>query len=246
VSTTSTSDAYAISTRPADEFSGPAQSRLVEGLIAALPGLRMRALFAARRDMFNDADLITTAESRTGELAGVLASRWVTVGDDLRFLHITSQFVAEGHRHGVVFRRSWADHLATLCAGAGGFPTVSVLKTYNPQVYCAMNSLAAVPGVSFYPAVDHTSSLGLTGLAVRISRAVSPGHPFDPVAGVIRGAGVPADLYLEPPRSSNQAVNHYFARHARPADRVLCLLSIPAAVTGEVHRVFTKQRQARR
>jgi hypothetical protein len=156
---------------------------------------------------------------------------------------VTTQFVGERYRHGVVFRRSWAQHLTTVSAGSG-FPAINVLKTYNPRVYCAMSSLTAVPGVGFYPAVDSTPDPDTARLAGRISRRISPGRPFDPATGVIRGAGVPADLYPELPRSSNAAVNGYFARHARPGDRILCVLLVgtPQAADG-VLRVFTTPRE---
>ena len=237
-----------ISNLTAGELSAADQDRLVEGLVQALPALRMRDLFAARRDMFTEADLITTARTPAGELVGVLASRWATLPDGTRFLHVTSQFVAEGHRHGVVFRRSWAEHLTRVSAGPWGFPTINVLKTYNPRVYCAMNSLTAVPGVSFYPVVDGSApDPRVAGLAARISRVVAPVAAFDAATGVIEGAGVPADLYPELPRSANPSVNDYFARHVRPSDRILCVLLIPQASTDEVLRVFTAPRaKARR
>src|SRR5439155_1929459 len=108
---------------------------------------------------------------------------------------------------------SWAAHLATLCAGPYGFPTVSVLKTYNPKVFCAMRAFGVIDGVGFYPALDGNgngsggSDTELARLARGIARTIAPGHHFDVATGVIADAGVPADLYPALPMSNNPAVN---------------------------------------
>jgi hypothetical protein len=218
---------------------------LVDCLIEALPQLKMRELFDRRRDMFTEADLITVAvAASTGKAVGALSSRWVTLDSGVPFLHITTQFVGERHRHGVVFRRSWAEHLRQVSAGPRGFPGISVLKTYNPKVYCAMSSFARIPAVSFYPSLVTTPGPAVAErrLAAEIAATISPGHRFDLSTGVIADAGVPADLYPELPRSTDETVNEYFARTVRPQDRLLCLLRVPSEAVEPVLRYFAAPR----
>ena len=51
----------------------PARERwLIDGLVDALPSLKMRELFSLRRDMFTEADLITVAVSQP---AGAVVDR---------------------------------------------------------------------------------------------------------------------------------------------------------------------------
>jgi hypothetical protein len=221
------------------------QEWLVDGLVEALPGMKMRELFAVRRDMFVEADLITVAVSQpAGRAIGALSSRWVALPSGPRLLHITTQFVGERYQHGVVFRRSWTTHLAQVSAGPWGFPTLSALKTYNPRVYCAMSSFTRVPEVTFYPAVNGTAGgAPALRLASQVAATIAPGHPFDPATGVIADAGVPADLYRELPRSADPAVNEYFVRSVRPQDRVLCMLMVPTAAVAAVARHFTAPRE---
>jgi hypothetical protein len=215
---------------------------LVDGLAKALPSVQLRGLFTVRTDLLREADLITVAVCRpAGEVAGVLSSQWVTLDDGVRFLHVTTQFVGERYRDGVVFRRSWAAHLAAVGAGHRGFPSIIVLKTYNPRVYSALRSFGRLTGASFYPGTDRDGSdTGIARLASRISRTISPECRFDPTTGVISGAVVPADLYPARSASANAAVNSFFARNTHPGDRVLCMLMMdtPQAVDA-VMRHFT-------
>jgi hypothetical protein len=232
---------------PAAELTPDRERWLVEGLVAALPSLKLRELFEQRRDMFTEADLITVAVSRPAQAAvGALSSRWATVRAGGQFLHVTTQFVGEDYRHGMVFRQSWAAHLATLCAGPWGFPTVSVLKTYNPQVFCAMQAFGLIDGVSFYPAIHGTEpDVDLARLARAIARTIARGYPFNATTGVISGVGVPADLYPALPMSNNPDVNRYFAETTRPGDRVLCMLVVPTPqAVSAVMRHFTAQRRS--
>lgn len=211
---------------PQLSFSDATRRWLAEGLIHALPQLRMRELFRQRFDMFDQADLITVAVVGN-TVAGALASRWDTLPDGTRFLHVTSQFVAERHRHGGIFRMSWRGHFTDLLSGDPGFPETIVLKTYNPVVYYAMRAFGLAPYVRMYPSVTAPQRPSPARLAAMIAAAISPEHEFHPGSGVIRGAGVPADLYPEQPACRDAQVNAYFARHARPGDRMLCLLQIP-------------------
>src|SRR5438067_13698645 len=112
----------------------------------------MQELFDSSLDMFRDAHLITVVLD--GEtIVGVLSSRWCPLRPGTQFLHVTTQFVAETHRHGTVFRQCWRSHFAELLSGGAGFPRLIALKTYNPVVYCAMRAFTAAPQVTTYPAL---------------------------------------------------------------------------------------------
>jgi hypothetical protein len=229
---------------PPAELDADRAAWLVDGLVAALPSLRLRELFALRRDMFTEADLITVAvDQQSDAVVGALCSRWDTTRRGTRFLHVTTQFVGDDYRHGEVFRHSWATHLETICAGPAGFPAVTALKTYNPMVFCAMRALSRVDQVGFYPELDPAADVppGVATLAEEIAAAIAPGHRFDPRTGVISGVGVPADLYPRLPQSSDPAVNEHFRRTTGPDDRVLCLLTVPTPqAVGDVLRRFVR------
>jgi hypothetical protein len=217
------------------------ESWLVDGLVAALPSLRMAELFALRRDMFRDADLITVAVDEHDRAVGALCSRWAKLSSGTPFLHVTTQFVGERYRQTATFRHSWAVHLNRVSGPEYyDFPPLLVLKTYNPSVLCSMRGLRRLPGVSVYPAVDGQPTDAATeDLAAEIAQLVSRGHRFDPATGVIRDAGVPSDLYPDLPRSADRAVNDYFAANVSPSDRVLCMLAVSTrAAVLAVRRLF--------
>lgn len=208
---------------PGHDWTAGTEQWLIDGLTAALPELRMSALFATRRDMFREADVITVAtDTTTGTAVGALTSRWCALPSGRRFLHILTQFVGTQYQHGVVFRRSWHDHFTSL----GTVPELIVLKTYSPIVYCAMRAFTRVPGVTLYPDVSPAGSqdLVMANLAVQIAEAVANRHVFVPEIGVIRNVGMPQDLYRQMPRSSHEPANAYFSAAVRPGDRVLCVL----------------------
>lgn len=227
---------------PATDLTPDRAAWLTDGLTAALPGLKMRELFARRIDMFSEADLITVAVAEPGGgPVGALSSRWVTLASGERFLHVMTQFVGDRYRHRAVFAPSWAAHLARMGAGPEGFPAVTVLKTYNPLVFCSLRTLSRIEDVRCYPSVAGTGDPRVAGLAGRIADAIAPGHPFDPATGVIRGIGVPRDLYAALPNSSDPLVNRYFAERTRPGDRVLCMLLVPTRQAAQtVLRVFSR------
>jgi hypothetical protein len=74
---------------------------------------------------------------------------------------------------------------------------------------------------------DRALSPALVDTAGQIARVLSPGLPFEPDTGAIRGGAgdVPADFWPEFPASSDKRVNDYFQRHLTPRDRLLCVLS---------------------
>jgi hypothetical protein len=221
---------------PARDLTGEREQWLVDGLVAALPGMRMADLFAQRRDMLHDADLVTVATvgGPDGELVGLLASGWgvSTIGEE--FLHVTSQFVGERYRHGRVFRASWAAHFAQVCALRGDVPGLTVLKTCNPLVYCAMRAFTRLPGITMYPDITaREQDPDLVRRAVAVARSIAPSHGFAGRTGVIHGIGIPEDLYITTPLAADRRVNSYFARTTGPSDRILCLLAIPSKAAAE-------------
>jgi len=231
---------------PSTDLTPAREAWLVNGLVEALPNLKMRELFSLRRDMFTEADLVTVAVSQPGVVVGALSSKWVTSPTGDRFLHVTTQFVGDGYRHGVVFRQSWTAHLTALCGDPSGFPPLIVLKTYNPRVFCAMQSFAQVPGVSFYPTVDGDKpNAEAARLAGHVARTIAPEYPFNPVTGVISGVGVPHDLYPDLPMSKNAVVNDFFAGATRPGDRVLCMLMVSMSqAASAVMQYFAQPRRS--
>jgi hypothetical protein len=215
---------------PARDLTQDLEEWLVDGLIAALPSLEMARLFANRRDMFRQADLVTVAtETSRGSAVGALSSRWSALPSGEPFLHILTQFIGERYQRGVTFPRSWGSHFAAIQRSRQGFPKLLVLKTYNPLAFCAMAAFTRVPDVTFYPEATAAGRQDQAAqeLAKQVAQVVAGSHVFEPETGVIRNAGVPRDLYPALPVSSNEAVNDYFAATTRPGDRILCVLRVP-------------------
>jgi hypothetical protein len=212
------------------ELTAGREDWLLSGLIKSLPSLRMAALFALRKDMFREADLITAAVGPDGSVIGALSSRWTGLPGDDRFLHILTQFVGEDYQGSSVFRDCWAAHLAVLADAKYGVPGLFVLKTYNPVVFCAMRAFTAIPDVWMYPDLGvKAQEPAAARLAAQVAAIVSPGLAFSPETGTIIGAGIPRDLYPALPLSADLGVNEYFAAVTRPGDRLLCLLGAPTA-----------------
>ncbi|HEU5158455.1 MAG TPA: hypothetical protein VFU43_15780 [Streptosporangiaceae bacterium] len=226
---------------PNGALTADVEDSITAGLIASLPTLKMGALFAHRRDMFREADLITVATDTTDRtVIGALSSRWCTTPSGGRFLHILTQFVGERYQGGIAFPRSWGSHFAQLYGDWSQFPDLLVLKTYNPIVYCVMRAFTRVPGVTFYPEIrEGRHDPDAAARAVEVAEIVAPDHPFDPATGVISGIGEPPDLYPALPQSRNAQVNEYFSAYARPGDRILCMLSVPTPdAAGTILDVF--------
>jgi hypothetical protein len=221
---------------PGRELSAATERWLVAGLAAALPDLRVRRLFALRRDMLTDADhLICAVDPEHGTAVGLLAAHWIVLPSGRSCLHVTIQFIGERQRHGSVFRRSWAELFTRLRDEGLGFPDVVALKTYNPVVHCAMSAFGAHPEIGLYPRVDPSS--GSTPVApdlvAEVAEAVAAGAPLDADHGVIRAIGRPADLYLRRPVSAMPRVDAYFGAHTQPGDRILCLLDFTTSPAKE-------------
>jgi hypothetical protein len=200
---------------------------LKDGLISGLPGLRMAELFIHRPWIFHDHEYLVVAVdvARCCPLA-VLAADWHTTGDGLRFLHIGVQFVVEEARGGDIFRLSWRELLAAVCQ-SGRFPTVSVLKTFNPIAFCAMRAYGRLPGTVMYPDLaEREVDPVLAKMANEIAHELAPDHPFDALTGVIRGVGLPKDLYSQRPTCHDAHVNTYFASHLSPGDRLLTFVLV--------------------
>jgi hypothetical protein len=214
---------------PARELTPEMEKWLFDGLAAALPSLNMRQLFDLRHSIFSEADLLTVAaEKDSGAAIGVLSSRWSALPSGQEFLHIQNQFVGERHQRGLTFGRSWGSHFAEIKRLGLTFPKLIVLKTYNPIAYCAMRAFARIPDVMIYPEVtvaeQHPKAIML---AEQIAKIIAVGYAFESETGVIRGIGIPANLYPALPMSANKDVNTYFAAVTQPGDRMLCMLQVP-------------------
>jgi hypothetical protein len=212
---------------PARPLEPAAERWLQQGLVRALPDLRLDHLFAVRPTLFRDVeDLVVPVDAGTGEPLGALGSRWVCTAGGDRVLHIGVQFVAQRRRGESVFGRSWWALLEQVVR-RGGFPRISALKTYNPVAYCAMRAYGRLPGAVLFPDVQRVHQDAPTrALATELAAVLAPGHPYDPDSGVLHGVGVPRDLYRTRPTCDDADVNGYFGRVTRPGDRVLCVLHV--------------------
>lgn len=207
------------------------RERLLEGLAEALPELRIPELFALRPDILTSADQVLITRDRvTGAAVGLLTARSFRLADGARCLQAMVQFIGGAHRRGSVLRENWAQVLRT-CAAEDGFPDVIALKTYNPVAYCAMRGLGRSEEV--YPALSEPQDQRLAGYAAEIAARVAPDCAFDPRTGVVRGSGVPVNLYRSRPQSADPAADAYFAAHTRPGDRVLCLVRVGSPAGAE-------------
>ncbi len=240
---------------------GPSEERwLREGLVAALPDLRMAQLFASRPDLLHEAEhLVVGVERDSGQPVSALGASWEHTTDGRPFLHIGVQFVAATLRGGQVFSTSWLALLEEVIA-TGGFPVLSALRTYNPVAYCAMRAYGELPGAVMYPRVTRNGSapgggsvagppdgrdLAMRALAGEIAATLAPGAAFDPASGLLAGIGVPRELYRERPLSADAAVNAHFARYTSPGDRILCAVHVHDPATAEAIGANFESRSAR-
>ncbi|MEW2633573.1 hypothetical protein AB0903_18420 [Streptomyces sp. NPDC048389] len=212
---------------PGRELPTETEKWIVDGLVLAMPGLHTRQLFTLRRDMLTEADHVVIGVDRDlDRVVALLTSRWAEIPSGRSCLHIMIQFVGDAYRNGAIFKESWAQHFARLLADGRPFPEVIALKTYNPVVHCAMSAFSGHPDISMYPDLAGKDDSGAV-LAAEVAEALAPGAAFDPARGVVPGIGRPIDLYRERPLSHVPEANRYFAEHAEPGDRVLCLLHVP-------------------
>ncbi|WP_391531044.1 hypothetical protein, partial [Candidatus Frankia nodulisporulans] len=137
--------------RDTDPLSEAEHHWLRAGLTAALPDLRMDALFEARPDLLREAQhLVVGVERDSGAPVSALGASWAATASGQPFLHIGIQFVGARLRGGQVFATSWLALLEEVIV-TGGFPYLAALRTYNPVAYCAMRSYGELPGAALYP-----------------------------------------------------------------------------------------------
>lgn len=217
---------------PGEGLSAEDDAWLKRGLAQAMPDLRLDELFRVRPRLFADLEFLVVAEdAATHQALAALGSRWAFTGAGERFLHISVQFVAQSRRGGRLFVGTWQEHLTAVLA-SGFFPRLSALKTYNPVAYCAMRAYGRLPGAHMYPELDgRDTNAALAAKARDMARTLAPDHEFDARHGVIRGVGVPRDLYRERPRCDDEAVDAYFAEHVRPGDRLLAVVEVGGSQT---------------
>lgn len=207
---------------------------LKRGMVEVMPDLRMDELVRLRPALFREPEHLVVARDAEADVPlAVLGSSWQFTAAGERFLHIGVQFVAARLRGGDTFRLSWLEHMAAVLA-SGHFPSWSALKTFNPVAYCAMRDYGRLPGAVMYPEVQMDSpgrDAALDSVAQCIAGALAPAHAFDPAVGVIRGIGVPRDLYRERPHCRDEQVNAHFAEHVAVGDRQLCIVHVRSKET---------------
>lgn len=206
---------------------------LKQGLIQELPDVRLDTLLKVRPDLFTSLDHLVLAVNLTDGLPrAVLGSKWAGTAAGTRFLHIAVMFVSQRLRGRDLFARTWLALLDEVI-NSGGFPRVSVLKTYNPVAFCAMRAYGLLPGTTMYPSLRGEQNGALCRLALEVADVLAPGSEFEPDTGCIRGIGVPRDLYRGRPESNDSEVNAYFERHAHPGDRILCIVQVESPAVEE-------------
>ena len=219
------------------------QEALQRDVVAAFPEYRLGVYFAERPGVLAGADHIVLARDDAGigcgdgdgdgRLLGVLVARRKD-GAAGAFLHVEMNLITADRQRSGLLVPLWRALLTRLLDEPGGFPALLALKTYNPMVYSLFSLVAARTGAGLYPPLPADPAAGdpgvaatspLAGLARTVATEVSPRAPFDPVTGVLRGAGVPRDFYPSLPTTNRKAVQAYFARNVQPGDRLLCLLA---------------------
>jgi hypothetical protein len=223
-----------------DRLTADAERWIVECLIRAMPELKMREYFAAKRNWFSEFDFLVLAAERGGsDIVGLMSSRWQLM-NGAEFLHISTIFIAERYRRSGLIKHMSALHMHSVYQGQRGFPRLVALKTCNPTAFSCLRMFSALDGVRFYPRITGRSQdRGLMQIACSVAAQLCPGLPFCCETAVIRNASVPLGFYRELPVSRKDSVNRYFDRHLTPDDRILCLVSLSDANTPlEVLRVL--------
>jgi len=223
-----------------DRLTADAERWIVECLVRAMPELKMREYFAAKRNWFSEFDFLVLAVERGGnDIVGLMASRWQLL-NGAEYLHISTIFIAERYRRSGLIKHMSALHMHSVYQGERGFPRLVALKTCNPTAFSCLRMFSALDGVRFYPRIaGRDQDRELMQIASRVAAQLCPDLPFCCQTAVIRNASVPLGFYRELPVSRNAGVNRYFDQHLTPDDRVLCLLSLSQAKTPrEVLRIL--------
>lgn len=215
---------YALAYTKGPALSPASQARVVQGLVESFPSLRIADFFRIKRAWFAELDhLFIAFRHDSQDVVGILASRWCRAAG-VHFLQVSILLIAAPYQRTALIKHLWRYQIEKLVEPPGTFPTVIAYRTYNPVAFTALRAFARLPGVTLYPRIEGEQDVATMALAVQIAHGISPGLPFDPETGVIKGAGVPRDFYPTPPLTRRADVRRYFSRHLAPGDRLLCLL----------------------
>jgi hypothetical protein len=191
--------------------------------VRGMPELNLTELFRCKPNLLQDCDHVVTATAPDGEFAGVVAARWVGGGN--LFLQLAISLIQARYQRSPLLRAMWHTAFEQIAAGPRLFPAVIALRTYNPAAFQAMRVFAQLPGVAVYPRIDGgDQDPAMVQLAKSVAEQLGGGCPFDHRTGILRGAGVPLDLYSALPEGGREVVLRYFCAHLAAGDRLLCVL----------------------
>lgn len=200
---------------------------LQDELVETISDLRIGDMFRCRSGLLRTYDHLLVGRAMDSSMTGVLGCTWSSCSG-MSLLHVGIQMIAPVHRRTGLFFELWRHYIAEVLPHETARPSLVGVKTYNPIVYLAMQVFAGLGGGRLYPDVEaDEQDRGLTQLAAETSSVVAPGHRFEKTTGVVRGVGMPPDLYQAVPTVEVHPVERYFERHLRPGDRLLCLLRFP-------------------
>jgi len=236
-----------IELHPARTFDEQTDAWIKAGLSKTVHDLRLEKLFTQRPDIFSQTDYLLVYVDQWRTPSAVLGACWAHTRSGIEFLHISSQFIANGLRRTRVFVETWLALLERL-AQQDCYPNIFALKTYNPTAYRVMRRYGAelLPG-AIYPNVrSSVQPHGLTEVAKDIAAVLAPTAAFQPAVGRLVGVGQPADLYIVRPHSCDVAVDCYFQKHLRPSDRLLTIVCLEQPENGEAIRAILRNRSIQR
>lgn len=203
---------------------------VIADLTLGLPGLAIEAYFRRWPDSLQELDHLAAARDRqTGRYIAVSGLQWLHVAGE-EVLYIRIGFTARA------FQGTHATALAHLCAITRALAARDgrwiAAKSNNPSVHRIFLALEPrVPGLRAYPDIGASvQPAAAAELARALARSLCPGDTFAAERGVIVGgqASTCPDLFPEPQRSRDEALNRYFDTHVGAADQLLSLMHVPA------------------
>lgn len=201
---------------------------IVADIVSGMPNYAVAPYFEEKENIFNECDILVVGdEVETGTHVGLLAAKEMKTADGLCFLFIQTLLIAERFQRSSLIIKLYRELFKCILARGEVAPEVIAFRTYNPQSFVAMAVFARIPDVEMYPAVDDgVQADHLQRMACDVAEAVSPGCPFDPSTGTIKGAaqGRSREFYRKMPSTSKRKVHYYFEKNLEPADRVLCCI----------------------
>lgn len=205
---------------------------LIADLVAGLPGFAIEAYFRRWPDSFQALDHLAAARDReSGRYVAVSGLQRLRVAGE-EVLYIRIGFTTRA------FQGTRATALAHLCAISQALGEREAgwiaAKSNNPSVhriFLAVEPL--VPGLRAYPDIRaEVQPAAAAELAQALARSLCPPETFVRESGVILGgqASTCPDLFPEPQRSRDGALNRYFDANVGPSDQLLSLMYVPVTV----------------